>query len=121
MKFLLFLVFLLAPRVLFAQGESVEPTMMGYVAVLFNSGVVLVLVQLLKWRVLPWLRATAPYLIPILAMAVGMATAWIFALTGIDITPIGDILGAGIVSGALASSGFVVLKEVDNRLKKRRA
>jgi len=106
--------FLLAPAVVLAQ-DDVEPTTTEYLALLFNIGIVGAVVQLVKWKLIPWMKTSAPFLIPILGMVIGVISAWLLAQTGIDISPIGDVLGAGIMSGALASTGFVVLKEISNK------
>ena len=107
------LAILISPIVL-AQGGEVEPTNTEYLALLFNVGVVMVLVQLAKWKVLPFLKTRAPYAIPIIGMVLGIAGAWVLQMTGIDISAIGDIFGAGIASGALASTGFAIVKEASN-------
>ncbi|KKK58173.1 hypothetical protein LCGC14_3047120, partial [marine sediment metagenome] len=43
------------------------------VALAFNSGIVLAAVQLLKLTLLPRLRASAPWAIPLIASAIGLA------------------------------------------------
>ena len=114
-----FAVFLLMPLAAFAQGgePGVEP---NYVALAFNVGIVAALVQLLKLYVIPRLKEKAPYLIPIIGMVFGVMTAFVLQETGIDISSIGDVFGAGIASGALASAGFAVVKEGQNKLKCRK-
>lgn len=102
------------------QGEdAVEPTTMEYIALMFNIGIVGAAVQLVKWKLLPILKASAPYAIPLIGMAIGIASAYVMELTGIDISPIGNIFEVGIMSGALASTGFNVLKEFDNKVLKK--
>lgn len=115
-----FAVLLLMPLAAFAQGgePGAEP---NYVALAFNVGIVAMLVQILKIYVMPRLREKAPYLIPIIGMVLGVLTAYILQATGIDISAIGDVFGAGIASGALASAGFAVVKEGKNKLKRRGA
>ena len=76
------------------------------VALAFNSGIVLAIVQLLKLTLLPRLRASAPWAIPLIASAIGLASSVVLAATGIDITPI-----AGLFSGFAASGMFAVVKE----------
>jgi hypothetical protein len=112
-------VFLLLPFVVLAQeaGEVPGADPWPYVAIAFNSGIVLMLVQLLKNKVLPILKQKAPYLIPLIGMVIGVASALVLGATGIDISPIGDVFGAGIASGALASTWFAVAKEVQNKRK----
>ena len=74
----------------------------------------------LKNRLIPWLKATAPYAIPLIGMGIGMVTAAVLAATGIDISPIGGVFEVGILSGAVASSGFAVAKEAQNKARERR-
>lgn len=114
------MVFLLLPFVVLAQeaGEVPGADPWPYVAIAFNSGIVLMLVQLLKLKVIPMLKAKAPYLIPLIGMAIGVVSALVLSATGIDISPVGDVFGAGIASGALASAGFAVFKEAGNKLKR---
>lgn len=111
---------LLLPLGVFAQGGDELPEGWIYVALAFNVGIVGMLVQILKLKVLPILKRQAPYLIPLLGMVIGVATAWILQNTGIDVSPIGDVFGPGIVSGALASTAFAVVKEGQNKFKLRR-
>lgn len=115
--FLVLLVFL-SPVFLFAQGDEVEPTTMGYIGLMFNVGIVGAAVQLLKWKVLPWLKRSVPYLIPVLSMIIGIGSTWVLTQTGIDISPIGDIFSVGVISGTMASTGFAVVKELDNKRKR---
>lgn len=116
-----FAVFLLMPLAAFAQDvEEPGGDPWTYVALVFNVGVVAALVQLLKLYVMPWLKEKAPYLIPIIGIAIGIAGALVLQATGIDLSPIGDLFGAGIASGALASAGFAVAKEAQNKLKRRK-
>jgi len=89
---------------------------MEYIALAFNVGIVGVAVQLLKWKVLPVLKEKYPYLLPIIAMVIGTASAWVMAQTGIDISPIGAVFN-GMVSGALAVTGFNIAKETQNTAK----
>ena len=110
--------FLLVMMLLFMQGEEVEPTNMEYIALFFNAIIAGVGVQLIKWKLVPWLKTTAPYLLPVISMAIGIVTAGAMSAYGIDLAPLGDIFGVGIMSGLLASSGFSVIKEIDNRRKK---
>ena len=72
----------------------------------FNSGIVLALVQLLKVKVLPALKESAPWAIPLVASVVGLGASFVLAQTGIDISPI-----AGVFSGFAASGLFAVVKE----------
>lgn len=116
---ILILLIFLSPVLLFAQGDGVEPTKMEYIALMFNVGIVATVVQLIKWKGLPWLKKSAPYLIPVLSLVIGIGGAWVLTQTGIDISPIGDIFSVGILSGAMASSGFAVVKEIDNKRKRR--
>lgn len=88
-----------------------------YLALVFNSGLVALIVQLLKKYALPWLKASYPFLIPLIGMGLGILSGWVLSEFGIDISPIGDLFGAGVASGALASAGFAVVKEVDNKVK----
>lgn len=116
------LLLLFMPMVAFGfQGDELEPTNMGYIALMFNIGIVGAAVQLVKWKLLPILKRSAPYAIPLMAMVIGTASAWVMATTGIDISPIGNVFGVGIMgimSGACASTGFAVLKEFDNKVLK---
>lgn len=115
-----FAAFLLMPMVVFAQEAEPAPGAdpWYYARVALNSGVVLMLVQLLKNKVLPILKKKAPYSIPVIGMAIGVVSALILSATGVDISPIGDVFGAGIASGALASTWFAVAKELDNKRKR---
>lgn len=114
--FLFFAIALFLPVALFAQEAPVEEPseIMLYVALAFNVGLIGVLVQLLKTKVLPTLKEKYPFLIPLIAMGIGVGSKFIFDLFGIDISPIAGVFESGIVSGALASSSFVVLKEIGN-------
>ena len=76
------------------------------VALAMNSGVVLAVVQLLKLVILPRLRMSAPWAIPVMAAAIGLGSSAVMAWTGIDISPI-----AGVFSGFAASGMFAVVKE----------
>lgn len=111
------LVLLFMPMLALGQGDEVEPTNMEYIALMFNVGIVGAAVQLLKWKLLPVLKKQAPYSIPLIGMGIGTASAWVMKMTGIDISPIGNIFEVGIMSGAFASSGFAVLKEFSNKVR----
>ncbi len=76
------------------------------IALAFNSGIVLAIVQLLKVVVLPKMRASYPWAIPLVASVVGLASSVVLAWTGIDITPI-----AGAFTGFAASGIFAFVKE----------
>ena len=76
------------------------------IALAMNSGVVLAVVQLLKVKVLPWLKTNAPWSIPLIAGGIGLASSAIMAATGIDISLI-----AGVFSGFAASGMFAIVKE----------
>lgn len=76
------------------------------IALAFNSGIVLAVVQIVKIVLLPKLRASAPWAIPLLASVVGLAASMVLAKTGIDISPI-----AGVFSGFAASGMFALAKE----------
>lgn len=73
----------------------------------FNSGVVVMLVQLLKLKLMPSLRANYPWAIPIVASGLGFVASMVMAKTGVDITPI-----AGLFSGFAASGMFATVKEL---------
>lgn len=115
--FIAAVVLLFMPILALAQGDDVEPTSMEYIALMFNVGIVGAAVQLLKWKLLPILKKQAPYAIPLIGMGIGTASAWVMKITGVDISPIGNIFEVGIMSGAFASSGFAVLKEVSNKVR----
>ncbi len=72
----------------------------------FNSGVVVMLVQLLKLKLMPSLKLHYPWAIPIIASGLGFAASMVMAQTGIDITPI-----SGLFSGFAASGMFAAVKE----------
>lgn len=118
---MIFAVFLMLPFAAFAQEAEEVPGAdpWSYIALGFNSGIVLMLVQLLKNLALPGLKKNYPYLIPLIGMGIGIASAWVLQATGIDISPIGDLFGAGIISGALASAQFAVIKEGHNEFQRR--
>ncbi len=82
---------------------------MELVALLANSGLVLVLVQVIKIKLLPVLKEKFPWSLPMIASALGFATAIILSLTGIDISPI-----VGVFSGLAASGAFAIFKEATN-------
>lgn len=83
-----------------------ESLLKDLVPLAFNSGIVMAIVQLLKVVVIPKLRVSAPWAIPLLASVVGLAASMVMARTGIDISPI-----AGVFSGFAASGMFAVVKE----------
>lgn len=72
----------------------------------FNSGIVVMLVQLLKLKVMPSLKLKYPWAIPVIASGLGFAASIVMAKTGVDITPI-----AGVFSGFAASGMFAAVKE----------
>ncbi|MCP4201149.1 MAG: hypothetical protein GY769_04365 [bacterium] len=118
----LILLLLLAPMPLLALVQDapvpVEPDPTNpwyYLALAANFGLVAFLVQILKNKLLPSLKEKAAYAIPLIAMVLGMAAPLVLQQTGIDILPIKDVFTAGLVSGAFASSGFVVAKEWGNK------
>lgn len=76
------------------------------IALAMNSGLTLVIVQLLKTYAVPGLRTAAPWAIPIIASVVGLAASMVMSKYGIDISPI-----AGAFTGLAASGAFAVIKE----------
>lgn len=110
--------FLLLVIVLFTlQEEGVKPDTLKYIALAANAIIAGVGVQLVKWKLIPWLKTSAPYMLPVVGMIIGIASAAVMSSFGIDLTPLGDVFGVGVLSGALASSGFSMVKEVDNKRK----
>lgn len=85
------------------------------VALAFNVGIVLALVQVLKVRFLPILKASAPWAIPLVASVIGFGASFVLVKTGIDITPI-----AGVFSGFAASGVFAVGKEISGLKRKKK-
>ena len=58
------------------------------IALAFNSGIVLAFVQLLKVVIIPKLRLSVPWSIPMIAASIGLLSSVIMKETGIDISPI---------------------------------
>jgi hypothetical protein len=76
------------------------------IALSFNAGIVMTVVQVVKILLIPSLREKAPWAIPIIASGLGFASSVVLSSTGIDITPI-----VGAFSGLAASGMFAVVKE----------
>ena len=74
-------------------------------AILFNAGIIAVLVQLIKTKLLPILKEKAPWALPLIATVLGAVSGTILAKYGIDIGPI-----VGAFSGLLASGGYMVVR-----------
>ena len=113
----IFLFFILMmPMVVFAQeGEVPEASeTMLYIQLLFNVGLVGVIVQLIKTKLLPIIKEKVPYLIPFIAMGMGAVIPLVLSKFGIDLTPVGNLFETAVVSGSLASVGFVGIKELHN-------
>jgi len=72
-------------------------------AIAFNGGLTLVVVQLLKQFALPFLQKNVPFLIPIIASLLGIVMSFILTATGIDISPI-----AGLFAGMASTVAFPV-------------
>lgn len=118
MRILFTVLFVLVMPVLLMAQDIVEqePNTLEYVALAFNLGLVVALVQLTKYRALPWLKTNAPYLIPFISMAIAVLSTWVLTHTGIDLSPFGGVFEVGVASGGAASLSFVVGKELHNAL-----
>lgn len=81
-------------------------TTMELIALAMNSGLVLVIVQVLKVYALPGLRTSAPWAIPLIASVLGMLSSMVLTKSGIDISPI-----AGLFTGLASSGAFAAIKE----------
>jgi len=75
-------------------------------ALLFNSGIAMVLVQVIKTRLIPVLKTDYPWALPIIAMALGSVTSVVLSRYGWDISAI-----AGAFSGLASSGAFATVKE----------
>ena len=83
-----------------------ELNWMELVALAANSGLVLVLVQIIKIKLLPVLKEKFPWSLPMIASVLGFMSAIVLSSIGIDISPI-----VGLFSGLAASGAFAIFKE----------
>ncbi len=76
-----------------------------------NSVGVLMAVQVLKNYVMPWLKTTYPWVLPILALAAGSLMTWVtLVMTDLVGVPIDLSAITGVLTGAMAVVGYGVAR-----------
>ena len=75
-------------------------------ALLFNAGIAMALVQVIKTRLIPVLKSDYPWALPIIATALGSVTSIVLSRYGLDISAI-----AGAFSGLASAGAFATVKE----------
>lgn len=73
---------------------------------LFNSGIAMALVQVIKTKLIPVLKTDYPWALPIIAMALGSVTSVVLSRWGLDISAI-----VGAFSGLASAGAFATVKE----------